>query len=126
MGKKSFRPTPSSTPDYPRLLELDHGSLARWGLVAVGGLLLGTAACKPSQPDRLSGAAELRRLAPLAFADAATADASAPKPMPTPDAGTATSPASTALEEPFGPLPPNPRRPRLRGGMAVPRVRPVP
>ena len=126
MVKKSFRPVPCFTPDYPRLPEVDRGALARWGLVAVSGLLLGTAACKPSQPDRPPGAAELRRPAPVAFADAGTADASAPNPTPVPDAGTAPSPASATFEKPFDPLPPNPRRPRLRGGMAVPRVRSVP
>ncbi len=47
MPAPRVRPIPSSTPDYPRLPELDRGSLSRWGLVAVGGLLLGTAACKP-------------------------------------------------------------------------------
>jgi hypothetical protein len=126
MGKKSFRPIPCSTPDYPSLPEVDRGSLARWGLVAVGGLLLGTAACKPAQPNRPPGAAELRRPAPVAVADAGTADASAPNPTPVPDAATAPSPASATFENSFDPLPPNPRRPGLRGHMAVPRVKSVP
>ncbi len=50
--KKSFRAQEAEAPLYPRLLDL--GALHRWGLGALGGLLLGSAACR-TDPPRLAG-----------------------------------------------------------------------
>jgi hypothetical protein len=50
MKKKSFRERKVDGPNYPRLKDLDAGALRKWGLVAVGGLLLGGAACKQPPP----------------------------------------------------------------------------
>jgi hypothetical protein len=50
MKKKAFRAQPVARPGYPMLGELDAGALRKWGLVAVGGLLLGGAACKQPPP----------------------------------------------------------------------------
>jgi hypothetical protein len=45
MTKRSFRATKTKQPSYPRLVDLESGALRRWGLAAVGGLLIGGAAC---------------------------------------------------------------------------------
>jgi hypothetical protein len=45
MSKKSFRARKTGGPDYPRLADLEAGTLRRWGLAAVGGLLIGGSAC---------------------------------------------------------------------------------
>jgi hypothetical protein len=45
MTKRSFRATKTKQPSYPRLVDLEAGALRRWGLAAVGGLLIGNAAC---------------------------------------------------------------------------------
>jgi hypothetical protein len=58
MSKKSFRARKNSGPDYPRLADLDSGGLRRWGLAAVGGLLIGGSACKQTP---VAGEAELPR-----------------------------------------------------------------
>ena len=46
MTKKSFRTQNASGPRYPRLSDLRPGSLRRWGLAAIGSLLLGGAGCR--------------------------------------------------------------------------------
>lgn len=46
MTKKSFRTQAASGPRYPRLSDLRPGSLRRWGLAAIGSLLLGGAGCR--------------------------------------------------------------------------------
>jgi hypothetical protein len=53
MSKKSFRKQPARDPSYPRLVDLQPGFLRRWGLVAAGGLLIGSGACK--SPERTAG-----------------------------------------------------------------------
>jgi hypothetical protein len=52
MKKKAFRAQKVARPGYPMLRELDAGALRRWGLAAVGGLLLGGTGCarSPSAP----------------------------------------------------------------------------
>ena len=47
MIKKSFRPVAGSRPTYPRPIDMKGKSLRDLGLVAVGSLLLGNAACAP-------------------------------------------------------------------------------
>jgi hypothetical protein len=58
MTKKSFRPGETKQPDYPRLLDLERGSLRSWGLAAVGGLLLGGAACTQAQGETVAPKAD--------------------------------------------------------------------
>ena len=45
MKKKSFRERKTGGPQYPRLKDVNAGALKKWGLAAVGGLLLGGVAC---------------------------------------------------------------------------------
>jgi hypothetical protein len=45
MTKKAFRPRQAPSAAYPRLVELAAPALRRWGLVAIGGVLLGGVAC---------------------------------------------------------------------------------
>jgi hypothetical protein len=45
MKKKAFRERKAEGPKYPRFGDLNSGALRKWGLAAVGGLLLGSAAC---------------------------------------------------------------------------------
>jgi hypothetical protein len=48
MKKQAFRAQKVARPAYPMLGELDAGSLRKWGLAAVGGLLLGGSGCARS------------------------------------------------------------------------------
>jgi hypothetical protein len=45
MAKQSFRARQAQGPKYPRLADLETVTLRKWGLTALGGLLLGSAAC---------------------------------------------------------------------------------
>jgi hypothetical protein len=45
MAKKSFRARKADGPNYPKLTDLQPGALRRWGLAAVGGLLIGGGGC---------------------------------------------------------------------------------
>jgi hypothetical protein len=51
MEKKSFRHRKPQAPSYPRLRDVDRGTLTSWGLATLGGLLLGGAACTPAHAD---------------------------------------------------------------------------
>jgi len=70
MKKKSFRERQADGPQYPRLKDVNAGVLKKWGLAAVGGLLLGGAAC-----TRNSGAPPATRNAELLVQKAAQARA---------------------------------------------------
>ncbi len=50
MTKKSFRPQRVEPAAYPRLIDLAPSLLRRWGLVALGGLLIGMPACDRRGP----------------------------------------------------------------------------
>jgi hypothetical protein len=76
MKKRSFRERKPDVPDYPRLKDLDAGALRKWGLLAVGGLLLGGAACK--QPPPPAGVQPMNRNEELAARMAAQARAAQP------------------------------------------------
>lgn len=52
MEKKSFRPKKPASPTYPVFREVDHTAMTGWGLAALGGLLLGGAACTPAHADQ--------------------------------------------------------------------------
>jgi hypothetical protein len=73
MAKKSFRPQSAKAPAYPRLVEMERGSLRTWGLAAMGGLLLGGAACsKKSCEVTVLGESAPVRIAALVDAGAPT------------------------------------------------------
>lgn len=80
--KKFFRTQEAQHPNYPRLL--DVGALRRWGLAALGGLLLGSGACRNDLlevgglPPRLAGLQVQPKLP--ASRDAGSADAGVPAP----------------------------------------------
>jgi hypothetical protein len=92
MRKKAYRPGSSSTPGYPRLVDVNRRFVLDWGLVVVGGLWLGNAGCDHTP---LVGAAEAKgaekaagsskeigmrgKMAPPRLRDAGVADAKAPK-----------------------------------------------
>lgn len=57
MSKKSFRARQTQNPDYPKLGDLGPGPLVKWGLVVLGGLLLGDSACTKSDKPPLAGEA---------------------------------------------------------------------
>ena len=78
MPKRAFRSSTNAGASYPSLRDLARGPLSRWGLCALGGLLLGGGACTPVRGE---SSAEQTGTPP-------------PKARPTPDAG-APSPLRT-------------------------------
>jgi hypothetical protein len=60
MTKRLFRATKTKLPGYPRLADLEPGVLRRWGLAAVGGLLIGGAACMRTTGEPAAKPAETK------------------------------------------------------------------
>ena len=78
MSKKTYRPGSTSTPRYPRLVDLNRQSMLEWGLVAVGTVWLGAAGCK-ARPAEGETLALLRgETVPAQFPRSQVIDASAP------------------------------------------------
>jgi hypothetical protein len=86
MGKKTFRPSRTWAPDYPRLREVESGPLSRWGLIALGGLLAGDAGCVSAQADSKSPTAQPSKTA------------RATKAPPAPDGGTPSIPIPGGIQ----------------------------
>ena len=125
MSKKAFRPQVDSRPSYPALAEVGPRTLARWGLCALGGLLVGTAACKPKVTERVAGAMPVLRAPPVVtapLADAAVPDATPPLPT-TADAFPKASSTGHGDEDSLR-APSKPHRHRINGGLTRRRVEP--
>jgi hypothetical protein len=74
MAKKAFRAQKTQVSSYPRLADLRPASLCRWGLAALGGLVLAGAACTPKIQGRL----------PTARVPAVKLDSGVAQPLPPP------------------------------------------
>ena len=105
MTKKSFRAHQVPRPGYPMLRDLDAGALRKWGLAAVGGLLLGGSGCarSPGAPPPASLTTQ-----------AATGTATETRTGTGPDAG-----AQPVLPPPTGGVPPPTRVEREKASAAL-------
>jgi hypothetical protein len=126
MSKKAFRPQVDPRPSYPALAEVGPRTLARWGLCAVGGLLVGVAACKPKVTERVAGAMPVLRATSVVTAppaDAAAPDAT-PPPSTTADASPKASSTGRGNDQDSLGVPSKPHRHRINGGLTRRRVEP--
>jgi hypothetical protein len=82
MAKKSFRVQETKAPSYPRLVELQPGALRRWGLAAVGGLLIGGGACKRQELSGVMVRTDVERGVQVRAAAVDSGGPTAPLPPP--------------------------------------------
>jgi hypothetical protein len=89
MKKKAFRAQKVARPGYPMLGELDAGALRKWGLAAVGGLLLGGAGCarSPGAPPPATLTTQAATGTATETGTGTEPDAGAPPVLPPPTAG---------------------------------------